>query len=327
MHRQSATSIPPFFRADQDTVLALLSAGSSVACSLAALLPRGAHAPTGIDLVVGVANAGLAAAILRWKLGSKPPLQASVLVLMALEISVLMTMTHSQIGLASDLFTLPWIGIYAACFASKRSFLVIAAIMTLSVAVSAQLSQVADPWFTTLRFLMVTWCAGLALRLIVRALERRAETDGLTEILNRTGFFHFALAKGAQRSSHKTFVALIDLDGFKSINDQQGHVEGDEILRRTANILKQELPGGTILARIGGDEFAIIAFESRSDALLERLKGIQSKVPCSFSFGIAPWCDSRTLDSTMAQADKALYINKRNHQRRLQETPTERKSV
>jgi diguanylate cyclase (GGDEF)-like protein len=132
-----------------------------------------------------------------------------------------------------------------------------------------------------------------------------------------------ALMKRGQRSSRPTFVVLLDLDGFKTINDQQGHIEGDEILRQTARILKQQLPTETILARIGGDEFAIIAVAMGHDVLLEQLRQLQSAMPCSFSFGIAPWMDSSTLDTTMAQADKALYVDKRNHQRRHQQTATE----
>jgi predicted signal transduction protein with EAL and GGDEF domain len=143
---------------------------------------------------------------------------------MVFELSALITVTHTQIGLATDLVALPWIAVYAACFATARSFFTVATVMTVGVIIATALSSVLHPWFTTIRILVVAWCASIALQLLIRALRRRAETDGLTEILNRTGFFRMALAAGVQRDNQTTYVALLDLDGFKTINDQHGHL-------------------------------------------------------------------------------------------------------
>ncbi len=324
MPRGHVTSVVrPFIRADQDTLLGLLSVGGSIACSLAALSPMSVHAPVGLNFSIGVTNALLGIAILRWRLGSRSLFQVSILFFMVFELSVLITATHTQIGLATDLVALPWIAVYAACFATARSFFTLATVMTVAVITATALSSVSDPWFTTIRILLITWCASVALHIFIVALRRRAETDGLTQILNRNGFFRMAVATGVQRSIQSTFVVLLDLDGFKTINDQHGHIEGDEILRQTAKILKQHLPTKTILARIGGDEFAIVAVATESEVLLKQLQRLQSATPCTFSFGLVPWTDSSSLDEAMVLADEALYVDKRNHRSRFGESATE----
>lgn len=84
-----------------------------------------------------------------------------------------------------------------------------------------------------------------------------ADTDPLTGLLNRRAFIR-ELASALARDPRGTALALVDLDGFKPINDTFGHATGDAVLRRIADRLAQSVRGTNLVARIGGDEFALL---------------------------------------------------------------------
>lgn len=91
-------------------------------------------------------------------------------------------------------------------------------------------------------------------------LREVATTDPLTQILNRRGFeneMRKSLSR-AERSGEVGVLLYIDLDGFKSINDCHGHAAGDEVLRSVASHLSQFVRDTDVLARVGGDEFAMV---------------------------------------------------------------------
>ncbi|MDA0240874.1 MAG: GGDEF domain-containing protein [Proteobacteria bacterium] len=94
----------------------------------------------------------------------------------------------------------------------------------------------------------------------IRQLQELATTDPLTQLLNRRGFeneMRKSLSR-AERSGEEGVLIYIDLDGFKSINDHLGHAAGDEVLRAVALHMSQFIRDTDVLARIGGDEFALV---------------------------------------------------------------------
>lgn len=100
----------------------------------------------------------------------------------------------------------------------------------------------------------------LELQAANRALDLQARTDALTGLLNRRGFeskMNFALAL-AQRSGRPLGLVSVDVDHFKSVNDRFGHAAGDEVLRRLAQTLLQRLRASDVVARMGGEEFAVM---------------------------------------------------------------------
>ena len=157
--------------------------------------------------------------------------------------------------------------------------------------------------------------------------RRRAEAhihflayhDSLTGLPNRAQFERdlTALAERAANGVPSTLV-LIDLDRFKHINDTLGHVAGDDLLRQLANRLFQLVgPAGT-LARIGGDEFAILLSGPAAGAAETLCRAIQLQFGRPFrlfddpafitaSFGIAPWRPGSDAFSMLREADIALY--------------------
>ena len=100
-------------------------------------------------------------------------------------------------------------------------------------------------------------------------IQVESETDGLTRVLNRTGVEK--RVKNALCMEPKSGVMLIfDLDNFKSINDNRGHLEGDEVLKKFSLCLKREFRTNDIVGRIGGDEFIVFVHEALEEECLVR---------------------------------------------------------
>ena len=123
------------------------------------------------------------------------------------------------------------------------------------------------------------------------------------------------------------FLAHIDLDKFKSINDTYGHPVGDAVLRNAAQIMSREFGENALVARIGGDEFIIVSaltsesgiaeYQTLCDDLITLLKapmnanGVRCQIGASIGYVISPR-DESTIDSLITDADLALYDAKRD---------------
>ncbi|MFH1977623.1 MAG: PAS domain S-box protein [Pseudomonadota bacterium] len=153
-----------------------------------------------------------------------------------------------------------------------------------------------------------------------------AISDALTELYNRRGFISLAeqQIKRANRTNKTLALFFIDIDGLKIVNDTRGHEEGDRLLINAANILKQTFRESDIIARIGGDEFAVLAAVNASETseiVLSRLtEHIRShnalpdqKYEISMSIGTAIYdpATPRSLDDLMSRADELMYEQKK----------------
>jgi len=162
-------------------------------------------------------------------------------------------------------------------------------------------------------------------------LHSLAHSDPLTGLLNRRGFDD-ALAVALGRVAHERLLALyvIDLDGFKPVNDQFGHDVGDELLRVAAQRLRSSVRGGDAVARLGGDEFVVMA-DGLSNQELARELGLKlldafrapfalGKHTCNVSatigYALAP-VDANDAGSLLKAADAAMYAGKQEGKDRL----------
>lgn len=157
-------------------------------------------------------------------------------------------------------------------------------------------------------------------------LEYQAQHDPLTDLVNRTYAFENLELILAQASTTQTQVAVLylDLNGFKQVNDNLGHNEGDQLLQVVARRLQNSLRRSDLVARLGGDEFLIVIKEmvstadiaAISDKLLQAIaKPIfisQQDIRVSGSLGIALYPeDGHTATELIKRADSAMYIAKR----------------
>jgi diguanylate cyclase (GGDEF)-like protein len=148
----------------------------------------------------------------------------------------------------------------------------------------------------------------------IELLKYDAWHDPLTGLYDRRSFdrlLEMAVARSVRYQWPFTLV-LIDLDGFKELNDEQGHQAGDEALRSLGDRFRRILRFGDNAARIGGDEFAVILPETEPDdvpPLLERIAMVNGDEPAiGFSYGLA-LCPSEAdgVDTLFKLADQRLY--------------------
>ena len=160
-----------------------------------------------------------------------------------------------------------------------------------------------------------------------KRLERIAIEDHLTGIYNRRHFFELAEIEiqRAKRYGNPLSAVILDADHFKKMNDEYGHLIGDQILINLAQLLQENIRGLDILARYGGEEFVILMPEANLKAAqksAERLRRLVAEtsmitggldVMITISLGVASWGKgSKELDfnALLARADQALYQSK-----------------
>jgi len=155
-------------------------------------------------------------------------------------------------------------------------------------------------------------------------LKETSFKDEVTGLYNRR-FFSLRLEEEIsrfRRFNHPVSVVVLDLDGFKSVNDEFGHAVGDETLRDVGQILMKHSRGINVVSRYGGDEFAVLLVEtSKSGARLyaDRIRQVVATFPYSHgkrvtaSFGVAslPDDEASTSEELFRAADGALYAAKR----------------
>ncbi len=149
--------------------------------------------------------------------------------------------------------------------------------------------------------------------------RKQAETDALTGLYNQR-YFHETLRREvlrAQRYERNLALILFDVDDFKSINDQVGHLAGDRVLAQAADRLREAVRSVDVACRIGGDEFAVILPESSAVDAEQLYRRVQSSMRGTalgadderlrLSAGIAEIQHGDTAAGLFERADGALY--------------------
>jgi diguanylate cyclase (GGDEF)-like protein len=162
-----------------------------------------------------------------------------------------------------------------------------------------------------------------------RELELLAQTDSLTGLLNR-GAFEQTLQRElhtSERDPQPISIVLLDVDHFKQVNDEHGHLTGDDILRRIAIALRAGTRPSDVLARYGGEEFVILLRDTGLEAaeeVAERLRKdiadlheLPRDVRVTASFGVATSSSRQSASKLLSSADEALYCSKREGRNRV----------
>jgi diguanylate cyclase (GGDEF)-like protein len=236
-------------------------------------------------------------------------------------------------GSASAYQPLPyvWITLFAFYFFTLRAALLHLALIGAGYAIAlAAESPPGDPldgWLATVGTLLLSGMFVMLVRgrmiALVARLGDAAHRDVLTELLNRRGFdeiFDVELER-ARRSDTPLSLLLGDLDHFKRLNDELGHAAGDAELRRVARTLRVAKRRFDVAARVGGEEFALLApdtDEQGAYSLAERmraevdLRAAHGKRTLTISFGVATFpVHGESAEDLLRAADQALYTAKR----------------
>src|SRR3954469_19566045 len=163
-----------------------------------------------------------------------------------------------------------------------------------------------------------SWAAYDRQVLLIRTQETLASTDPLTGIPNRRAFLErVSSAVNNAAWGHQTVVCLVDLDGFKAVNDAGGHAAGDAMLKAVGTALGAAVRETDTGARLGGDEFAVLAdvsFTFSGEMLAERLRAAVAQVGAlrgvTASVGVAEVQPGDDVEDLMHRADAAMYRSK-----------------
>ena len=164
--------------------------------------------------------------------------------------------------------------------------------------------------------------------ILTERIQTAADTDGLTGVANRRRFdaaLAAALDRDALNQGVPVALLLIDLDHFKRLNDQHGHLAGDEVLKHVAQAIGSVCGERGLVARYGGEEFAVIltgtdaaTAPQTAELIRTAVSGISAPVPVTASIGVAT-CppQHRTGARLISAADAALYEAKRTGRNRV----------
>lgn len=176
-------------------------------------------------------------------------------------------------------------------------------------------------WMFWMILSLVNVCSAVLVGTLVKRLNQGASKDPLTGLYNRRCFYdriNYEMEK-MKRTKLPLSLALIDIDNFKAINDTYGHLEGDKVLVKLAEIFKTQARSGDTIVRWGGEEFAMILPEIDKSGALAFAERIRTLVECSdwrykitVCIGITTVYREQDAERMMSIADRALYKAKEN---------------
>jgi len=289
---------------------ALFAAGATLGV-LSLVLPHGHQLDE--RLAVATAVLGYAVAALLGVLGERVPVWlihvALVAGVSAIAVGIHSAGTGRQAGSASVLYL--WVAIFCAYYFSWTEIAIYIGLVAISYAAVLNIDH--EPAWPALWVGMTGTAAATAV--VVAKLSGRlrelASTDALTGLPNRRGW-EIALERELARTRRRgspLCVALLDLDSFKALNDERGHLAGDRVLKLVASTWLGLLRDSDVLARYGGDEFAVLLPDcppQKATEIVERLSTANAE-ESSCSVGVASATPGDEAHDLIARADRALY--------------------
>jgi diguanylate cyclase (GGDEF)-like protein/putative nucleotidyltransferase with HDIG domain len=320
----------PARRAPLAPTAALLFGAAAGICVVGVLVPGGAQRDDTV-LIATAAAAVLVAALLLFGNERVPPWTYHPIGVIGTGVS-----SAAAYGWGSETAYGPllyvWVTMFAFYVFNRGAALVHLALMAAAYAAVLVLEDPAenplDGWIATVGTLLGTglFVAFVRDRLsnMFHRLRDAAHHDALTDLLNRRGFqgvFDTELER-ARRADQPLSLIVGDIDRFKRVNDAHGHAAGDEVLSRVADAIRGAKRGFDSAARVGGEEFAVLAPDCDAHGayvLAERIRAAVHEAvsdakggPLTISFGISTFpLHGQSADGLLSTADQALYAAKR----------------
>jgi diguanylate cyclase (GGDEF)-like protein len=295
------------------SVLAVMALVLGAGCLASAAFPMAEDAPRTLLAGIGLVGATAALTLLRTGPDVSPLHLNFVVVLLVALHGVMVAAAVTERGLMMSALGYTWIAVYVASFLPPRSARAYAATMIGVLGVSLLLARAPTDVSVWLTISAMVWVAVAVLIRLHARLRADAHTDGLTGLLNRTGFIaaaarHRAMAR---RRGEPLTLAIIDLDDFKRVNDREGHAAGDRLLVELARAWTASLRPGDLLARFGGDEFVLLIAGASEHQVGKVLARLARSHPAPWTSGAVLCSEDESLDEALERADARLYEAKR----------------
>ncbi len=301
-------------------VLALLQSSLALVSLSYAIAPPVAGRAPSVDVALGATTLGLAlftvSAVPRLGMSGLHTSLVAFTVVVALMVATRLT-PQGQVAVA---YALVLETLYVAFFTSPRS--THAHLVVMSCAFLAAVTydpEGLNPLYVVIPLATMAMTGVVVSRLVsdqrtvLRHQVRLADHDPLTGLLNRRGIRTEAeiVRSLAERGGRATTVSIIDLDDFKAYNDTSGHAAGDALLTNLAHDWQSVLRRSDLLARIGGDEFLLVAPHTDGEGTAALVARMHAANPSPWSSGTTLWATEENLEAATARADAGLYLRKR----------------
>jgi diguanylate cyclase (GGDEF)-like protein len=297
--------------------LALLTVAAAAACAFSAAFPLAPGRP--VELLIGLTVIGLVLGA--GLLVAGPRVTSTGLVVV---VAAVIAMTSVLVGASSTTggamlagYAYVWITVYSGLLLPRGAMRLHAALITIGFGLALLATGLPETLAAWVLVSATVWGSGHALSSLSERVRRQAETDPLTGLLNRRAFVAAAEREHelAARTGADLAVVLIDLDDFKAINDRDGHAAGDRLLADLGTAWQGALRPADVLARHGGDEFALLLPATSADGAEHLVERLRAAHPMTWSAGAADWPRGAPLDAALARADARLYEVKRARRR------------
>lgn len=282
---------------------------SSLGCAFGVAAPMTPQAPVRLDAALGALALLMAGGLWVAAPASSRGWLHPYLATCVAAVSWLVSAAHTPAGAVTIAVSDLWCVLYAAFFTSRR----LTAGYTAAAMAGLAAAFGAHPFPGVIQVWVLLAATTTALAAIVAGLVDRlhalAVTDPLTGLLNRAGLAPAAARElaHATRTGRPVGLALIDLDGFKQVNDRDGHAAGDRLLTDLARAWAPLLRSRDILARHGGDEFVLMVPDTDGANLHKLLHRLRTATPVAWSAGTVIADPGEDLDALLRRADRRLY--------------------
>jgi len=237
-----------------------------------------------------------------------------------------MLAVHSAEGQMTVGLGLVLLGVFAGWFRPRPRLFVHLGLLTGGLLLTAALNPhlTSDVTYAVLISILV------GVTLMVSSLAQRqrelAMRDALTGAFNRRGLDLLSppLLAAAARAKAPVTVGILDLDDFKGFNDRHGHLAADVMLVSIAAAWMSEVRGSDVVARFGGDEFAVVLPGSTPQDAEAAVERVRARATAPFSIGLATWIPGEDVYDALTRADEALFDAKR---RRLADEAPGREAI
>jgi diguanylate cyclase (GGDEF)-like protein len=216
-----------------------------------------------------------------------------------------------DVGLVTLGFSLGVYGVFAAVFRPTVRVAAHLALMMSLFALVALESRLVDLVLVVYICVFVV-SVSLLVAVLAGKLRDMALHDGLTGALNRHGLEVMSelVAANAARTDAPVSLCLVDLDSFKPYNDRVGHVAGDRRLQEVARAWQREVRSTDLVARFGGDEYAVVLPGADRDHVDDLVSRVRASLDAPFSIGVTTWLPAEDLYAAFERADVELRAAK-----------------